>query len=54
MVLSASVEEHGRPRPEPITDIIDVPMDDGWPERSVRIENTLDPSIKDTIVCLLK
>jgi len=54
MILSASAEEHRRPRLEPTTNMVDVPLDYGCPERSVRIENTLDPSIKEAIVCLLK
>jgi len=54
MVLSASAEGHERPRAEPATDILYSPLDDGYPERLVRIESTLDPLIKDAIVSLLK
>jgi len=54
MVFSTSAEELGRSRPEPATDIIDIPLDDDYPERSMRIDNTLDPSIKDAIDGLLK
>jgi len=41
MILLASVEKHGRPLPEPATDIIDIPLDDDCPKRSVRIGNSL-------------
>jgi len=53
IALSASAEQHGRPCAEPTTDIIDVPLDDGCPEHSGHIRNSLHPLIKDAIVCLL-
>jgi len=54
MILSASAKEHGRPRPEPTTDIDDVPLDNSCPACSVRINNALAPPIKDAIISLLQ
>jgi len=54
MILSASAEEHKRPRLEPAADIIDVPLDNSCPERLARIENSLAPPIKDVIISLLQ
>jgi len=54
MILSASAEEHGRSRPEPTTEVEEVPLDINCPERMVRIGNALSPSIKEAITSLLR
>jgi len=54
MILSASAEEHGRPRPEPTAEILAIPLDNSCPERSVRIGSTMAPPIKDAIISLLR
>ena len=52
-VLSASPEEEGRPRPELTSDVLNIPLDNNYPEHSVRISKDLDPLARDTIFRLL-
>jgi len=54
MILLASVEEHGRPRPEPAAEVVEVPLNSSCPERLVRFGNALAPSAKETIISLLQ
>jgi len=53
MILSASAEEHGRPRLKPATEVVKVPLDSSRLERLVCIGNALAPSVKEAIISLL-
>ena len=49
VVLSASAEEHRRPRPEATSEVMPVPLDPCCPEQTVQIGKVLDPIISDGI-----
>ena len=53
-ILPTSVEEHGRPRPEPVAEVEEIPLDSGRPERVVRIGNTITPSVREALISLLR
>jgi len=54
MILSASAEEHGRSRPEPMAEVEEVPLDINRLGRMVRIGSALTPPIKEAIISLLR
>jgi len=54
MTLLASAEDHGQSRPEPTVEIEEIPLDDNRPDCVVRIGHSLAPTVKATIVTLLR
>jgi len=54
MILPASAEEHGRPRPEPMAEVEEIPLDSGRPKRVVRIGNTITSSVREALISLLR
>jgi len=54
MILSASAEEHERPRRKPAAEVVEVPLHSSRLERLVRIGNALAPSVKEAIISLLQ
>ena len=54
VVLSTSIEEHGRLRLEPTSEVVSLPLDPTCLEQTVQIGKELDPTIRDRLFELLK
>jgi len=54
MILPASAEEHGKPHPESVAEVKEIPLDSDRPERMVRIRNTITPSVREALISLLR
>ncbi|KAJ8428859.1 hypothetical protein Cgig2_022998 [Carnegiea gigantea] len=47
-------KEHKKPRPKPISEVVPIPLDPGYPKQTVQIGKDRDPTIRDGIAKLLQ